>query len=179
MAYRGDSIADLFVEDDVDVIGRRLAEVAQDRLLTLVKRYTPVSAVPARFRGGRAPGTLRERWTGDTDFLAARGIFVVAVENHDEVAKFVNYPTRPHRIAPSPDRQAASVVETGKKRGTVQDGRARLRFRIGGRVVYALEVMHPGTQGAFMVQKAIDQLRAEWPTIVRGVLGPGSSGVAS
>lgn len=53
---------------------------------------------------------------------------------------FVEYPTRPHII---------------RARG---DG--MLRFRVGGRIVYAKQVRHPGTQAQPFMRPALFQVRA-------------------
>lgn len=158
----------LFDEAPLDLALLRAAERAQDRLMTLVKRYTPVSNDPGSAEKGRAPGTLRDSWQeGEVEILASGRLRVTVFTERPE-APHVEYPTRPHLITPRADRAPASVVSTQQPRGDASEETPTpaLRFYVDGRVVYAREVMHPGTQGSFMMHRAIDQMRLELPRIL-------------
>lgn len=154
----------------IDRLTKRVGESMTDE----VKKRTPVAAPPPGMSGtqfagsrGRAPGTLRESWyTGDLE----RGRGVGGVERRsiesltdDPVAPHVEWPTRPHLIRPSLTRAPASVLETGRARRPGGDPAAALRF-IGsnGRVVFAREVWHPGTQGQHMMRETLTETDATW-----------------
>lgn len=147
----------------------RITERCGVRLLDVAVALTPVAEVDSDdlFSRGRTPGTLKRSWRRGEVVLFSTGSLSVTVENLDPIARMVEYPTRPHVIRPRADRAPASVVVTGKPRGTVQDGRAMLRFKVDGHVVYAREVHHPGTHGAYMLTRALAYLAVEWREIAR------------
>lgn len=106
----------------------------------------------------RKPGTLKrsikaEAVRAHVGATGAKG-WRVRVFTDDPIAPYVEWSTRPHVIRPRADRAPASVTATGRARGTRQDGRAALRFVVGGRVVYAKVVHHPGTRGEHMFARA-------------------------
>jgi hypothetical protein len=157
----------MFTVEPWERCAERIVRRCGDRLLELAEAYTPIAVVDPeeQFARRRLPGTLKRAWRSGEVQLFGTGHLEVIVENNDPIARYVEYPTKPHTIRPKADRQAASVIETRKPRGTVQDGRAHLRFKVGGRVVYAREVHHPGTHGAHMLSRALAALAVEWREI--------------
>jgi len=140
-------IADMFEVESINAWARRTADRCERRLVDLVKGFTPVAEPhPDDERDGREPGDLRDSWESEVDVFS-QDHFRVTVFTRDRIAPHVEYPTRPHIIRP----RTASV----------------LRFWAGGQLIFAREVMHPGTQGAFMLHKALDVMRAEWRVIAR------------
>lgn len=174
-------LAAMFAVEPWERCAERITRRCGDRLLELARAYTPIAVVDPeeQFARGRVPGTLKEKWRSGEVALLGTGHLEVVVENNDPIARYVEYPTKPHTIRPKADRQAASVIETRKPRGTVQDGRAHLRFKVDGRVVYAREVHHPGTHGAFMLTRALATLATEWPSIAREEIARTASEVGS
>lgn len=167
MPYVADqSLSALFDDREVEEFARRVAERASDRLLELVRAFTPVSHEGVG--RGRAPGTTRRSWRSEPVRLQGSS-FVVEVFSEDDVAAYLEYGTRPHVIRPSPDRAPASVVETGRPRQPGESPRARLRFRVDGRVVYARAVRHPGTRPYRMMARALATLAREIPEIAMEV----------
>jgi hypothetical protein len=148
-----------------------------DRLHSEVRRRTPVAAPPpglsaTQFAGsrGRAPGTLKASWrTGKVEKTrTATGLEGRAIDEYteDPQAPHVEWPTRPHIIRPNPNRGAASVIASGKPRRAGSDPGARLRFvNSFGRIVFAKEVHHPGTQGTHMMRDSLAELDASWREI--------------
>jgi hypothetical protein len=161
------------MEDAVDRTAKRAGEALHDG----VRKRTPVANPPpgltaSQFAGsrGRAPGTLKASWrTGKVEKTrSATGVERRSVEEYteDPIAPHVEWPTRPHVIRPRLDRGAASVLATGRPRRLGNDPMARLRFvTAGGRVVYAAEVHHPGTQGVHMMRDSLAALDVEWREI--------------
>lgn len=149
----------------------RITGKVGDKLKAEVKRRTPIAELPPGMtpeKRGRVPGTLRESWQ-NTDVQREQsrtpGGMARSIETftEDEIAKFVEWPTRPHIIRPRLDRAPASVVATGKPRRAGGDPAARLRYvNAFGRVVYAAEVHHPGTQGVHMVRDSLAEIEATW-----------------
>lgn len=134
----------------------RWAEFVQKR----AAEYTPVAKAPEgqgssafSAQRGRPPGTMKASWV-TTPVVPSGNGFEVSAGSTDPIAVHVEYGVMPRRIVPRADRAAASVVATGKPRGTVAEGTARLRFYVGGRAVYAREVNWPGFEGRFMLHKA-------------------------
>lgn len=164
----------MYREEPMVAAARRTTDRTGSDLKERVRRHTPVSHPPAGMsagewiasRKGRVPGTLRESWER-TEVRGAGGHFEVSVLTHDRVAPLVEWETRPHTIRPKPDRAPATVVATGNPRGTVQDGRAHLRFEGEGGVVYAKEVHHPGTRGAHMMAASLTEEAVAWQAIGR------------
>lgn len=156
MSYRTEgnrSLADLFREEPLLAASRRIAERCTDRLLALVREYTPVADPDGAPTGewliarGREPGHLRRSWERTTVLWEGDGLRA-EVLTRDPVAPFVEYPTSPHVIRPRrPD--------------------GWLRFWVRGVLVFAKVVHHPGTRGSFMMHRAAEALRAEFPGIAR------------
>lgn len=172
MPYRGEALTDLVppLEHGVRRMGRRVTEEVGEDLKRRVRRHTPVSKPGApeivasygssgawiRARGGRRPGTLKDSWrVTDVDVLVrgggAAGLrFTIAVETDDPVAPHVEYPTRPHLIR-------------ARKPG------GRLTIPTRGGMILRREVRHPGTQGAYMMARALAEVAATWETTARRV----------
>lgn len=167
MGYRGGELVDLAGPLDAGVrrFGRRATERVGERLHRQVRRHTPVakpgtpelvasysnSGAWIKSRGGRRPGTLKNSWEqGPVRTRGRSGTtmlrFSVEVETHDPVARHVEYPTRPHTIRPK--RAKALTVPT----------RSGMSFRG--------EVHHPGTQGSYMMTKALADIDATWEGLV-------------
>lgn len=149
---------------------RRIAERSLELLHSEVKRRTPVGKLPPGVTAkmvGRVPGTLKESWqTSGVDVgVSPGGTARFSGEEYtlDPIGPHVEWPTRPHVIRPRLDREPASVVATRRPRRSGHDPMARLRFvSMGGRVVYAREVHHPGTQGTHMMRDALAEVDASW-----------------
>jgi hypothetical protein len=159
--FVGGDLEDLLPSDDeIRELGLRIARRVQERLRELVVDFTPVSDDPFREYPGRLPGTLRRSWVlGDVDVLGRGNRISVTVETFDPVAPHVEWDTAPHLIRPKAAREA---------RAQAQGRHAYLAFRNAfGRLVFAREVLHPGTSGAHMMARALDALEAEWRVIAR------------
>ncbi len=151
---RGSS--DLFDADALTAEAWRIADRVADYLLDRVKALTPVGSPPQGqgesdwidSRGGRRPGTLKESWEKGAIVALGPDHVRVAVETFDPVAPHVEYPTRPHAIR-------------ARRPG------GRLRFYQGGQVRFAAEVWHPGTQGSFMMTRALEETTAMLVPLMR------------
>lgn len=176
-------LEEIFDEEPIEEMCRRILDRGGDFLLDRVRYYTPVEHVDEAVEDGagrsRVPGTLQRSWKlrypdGATDTLA------LEVWTDDPVAEYVEWDTRPHEIRPKIDRGPASILASHLPRATRSDmsrrptqeelahdvvGKAALRFVEGGHVIYARVVHHPGTRGAHMMAKAIADLEAEYPRI--------------
>lgn len=151
---------------------RRIAVAGGRRLERNVRANTPVDTSPWKNTRLRRRGQLRSRNRAQPvePFIGPGGSgYQRRVVNDDPVAAHVNYPTRPHVIRPRIDRESATVLATGRSRGTVHGGNAHLAFRVGpgGRMVFAREVKHPGTQGAFFMELGAAKTEAELDEIAR------------
>lgn len=170
MGYTQDRpLEELFDSAPLDRVTRRTAERAQELLLKTVIRFTPVDRSPESERGGRPAHALKDSWEkGPVEYRADGRVVVTVLTNRPE-APHVEYPTRPHRIEPRRDRAPASTVATQRPRGDRRRGtpEPHLRFLMAGRVVYARFVLHPGTQGSFMMHRAVALVEREWPVIAR------------
>jgi hypothetical protein len=171
MSYRADGTLESFFDlAPMENAAVRTAEREVADLHERVKGHTPVAHPPPGVdvaewfasRKGRAPGALRESWE-ETPVEVDGGHVSGSVLTHDPNAAYVEWETKPHLIRPRADRGAASVVETGNPRGTVQDGRAMLRFPgQGGGPQYAREVHHPGTRGVHMMATSLVEIATSW-----------------
>lgn len=147
---------------------RRIADDVGDALETATKRKTPIDK---SFAPGRPRGTAREsvhRTKVEKTFVAASVAFRVRVRTEDPLFPYIEWTTRPHIIRPRADREAATVIETGKPRGTQKDGRASLSWRGPGGRVFAKVVHHPGTKGQHPFSLAALQVSGE----LRGIAVP-------
>lgn len=167
MGYTGEPLASLFEDDFVDETSRAIVDEVGKFLLDRVQHHTPVHVpLPGqenfnaktvherwRERGGRRPGTLRDSWYRNEVVVAEGDLFVVTVATDDPIAPYVEYPTRPHVIRPKDP-----------------DGYLRFRVKPDGHVVFAQVVQHPGTEGSYMMQKALADVRGEWQAIARRVI---------
>lgn len=67
----------------------------------------------------------------------------------------------------------APMVEEGTRAHTIRPrGGKFLRFTVGGSVVYARSVRHPGSKGAKMFARSVPLITAQLPAIVAKVLRP-------
>lgn len=137
------------------VAARAMAEKGGQRLMEATKSRTPVDTSysplgPSRPRGTaresilRTPAKLRRRVGGPA--------YVSVVYTEDPIFPYIEWNTRPHRIAPTPEHRARAEAE-GR--------RAMLRFFQNGRLRYAESVMHPGTVGQHPFARAAAFLEAE------------------
>lgn len=152
-----DGLEDAF-EDAAEAAANRWSVWARDRASEL----SPVASVqglsPTQLAGsrGRPPGTFKESWKPDPAVRVGKKIRA-GFFSDDRVAAWIEYGTRPHVIRPSPGRQAASVVATGRPRRSGTDPQAALRFYVNGRPVYARVVHHPGTRGQFIAHRVAQE----------------------
>lgn len=159
----------LFDSEPVDRVTRRTAERAQDLLLRTVRKFTPVDHRSDEERKGLPKGALKDSWEKGPIEYRADGRVVVTVFTRRLEAPHVEYPTRPHLIEPKANRGAASVISTRGPRGDSSSSTPEpaLRFYNDGQVVFAKAVMHPGTQGSFMMHRAVEVVEREWREIAR------------
>ena len=160
MSYKAtDTLAHMITETaDEDDIEYQLAARIAYEIFDRVRKYTPVAVRPpkvsaATFRAERhrRPGTLKDSWDiGHARRVAGR--LVVEVFTDDPIAPHVEFDTQPHRIK----------ARAGKY----------LRFRSSktGQVVYAREVLHPGTTGVHMMGRACAEVSADADRIMASVL---------
>ena len=146
------------VEEDINEVERALALRMAYEIQEKVRRYTPVAVRPpqvtaAQFRSERTrrPGTLKDSW--EIGHLTKIGsVAMIEVFTEDAIAPYVEHDTQPHRIRAKP--------------GSV------LRFRSSktGDVIYAAEVLHPGTTGVHMMARACAEVAADADRLMRGVV---------
>lgn len=157
MGYDADgSLADLWPEDFVDRVGIDIAANVQDVWMDGVVRRTPIAQIPQAYhgdfeaweedRGGRPPGTLRERWEAGQIEKTKDG-YRFTVTNLDPIASFVEHDTQPHLI--------------GVKKARV------LRFPAGPVFRYRPFVWHPGTQGKHMSRDTEAEVDARYGEIAQ------------
>lgn len=163
------SFASLYNESFVHDVGYEIADQVGERMLDRIKDRTPTADLPAAYhgdyaswiedRGGRKPGTLRERWRR-TGVLGQPGSGLkVVVFNPDPVAIMVEHETRPHLI-----RAKQRIREDGS---TYQ---GQLRYPQGPVFHYNVEVFHPGTQGVHMARDTMAEIAVVWTEIGERVL---------
>jgi hypothetical protein len=148
-------VRDLFPENWVDDTARDIADNVQDAFLDSAERRTPLAQIPEAYhgdfpawvedRGGRKPGTLRDRWEKLPIHEYGDGRLSAPIENVDPIASFVEDDTQPHLIE--------------AKRARV------LRFPSGPIFRYAPRVWHPGTQGQHMLRDAEAETDARFEEI--------------
>lgn len=163
MGYKGGLLEELAPSEmELGRLALGIALRVQRRLRELVAEFTPMSDDPFREYPGRLPGTLKRSWELGTVVVAGNS-YRVTVETHDPVAPHVEWDTAPHRIRPKPARVAAAAA-VGK--------RAMLRWwdRRTGQMVFAHEVLHPGTSGAHMMARALDAVGLEFGSLVQAEL---------
>lgn len=174
MSFRwegGRKLTDLFDPGPLEAAARRMALQVQSKMLELVAELTPVGAPPqgvdldewVKARGDRAPGTLKESWErGEIEILTV-GNLRVSVLTHDPVAPYVENFTRPHVIRPRTPR-------VRDEDGTVHGGILRFWNASTGQIAFAGEVHHPGTEGAHMMAKTLQEAAVRWPEWVQDEL---------
>lgn len=134
---------------------RKMAERGGARLTEVTKQNTPIGPAPSAMesavrRAKRKPGDLRRSFKQKTLEVLPGGIYRSGVETHDPIAKYVEWPTRPHEILP-------------RRRGGL------LAFVKDGHWVYTKRVWHPGTTGQAMVRISVAKVQAE---LHEGLLEP-------
>lgn len=175
MGYSANSPLDaLFRPGPLRRSARRITKRSVEAIRDGARRRSPVAPIPegltpSQFAGGRGrtPGTLKASWysTDVDESVSAAGTprFGADALTDDPIAPHVEWPTRPHLIRPRLDRAAASVLETGKARRGGGDPQAALRYiSRTGRVVFAREVHHPGTQGQHMMRDSLAEVDGTW-----------------
>jgi hypothetical protein len=162
-------VSSLFDESFAADVAREIVDQVGDRMLERVKDRTPIADLPLAYhgdfatwiedRGGRKPGTLRERWrrTG-VQGQSGSGLKVV-VFNPDPVTVMVEHNTRPHLIR--------AHLRTRADGGTYQ---GLLRYPQGASFHFAVETHHPGTQGQHFLRNTLAEIEAVWPEIGTRVL---------
>lgn len=95
-------------------------------------------AIPEGHEEGRLPDHIHTRDTLVTKIREGSGHFEATVGSTSKIAGYLEYGTRPHVIEP-----------------TSVDG--VLAFRIGGRLIFAKRVFHPGTRPIHWIEKAITE----------------------
>jgi hypothetical protein len=111
-------------------LNRVMTDASRRELREAARQVVNRARVLAPVRTGRLRSSIRAE---PPRFFSLRGS--VTVGSDLEYAAFVNDGTRPHVIRP----RRASV----------------LRFNVGGRVVFARVVNHPGTKGTHFLDKAL------------------------
>lgn len=158
---RDRSFASLYDESFAHDVAYEIVDAVGDDLLRNVKHHTPTADLPAAYhgdyaawiedRGGRKPGTLRERWRRTKVQGGAGYGLKVVVFNPDPVARLVEWNTRPHLIK--------AKMRTRDDGGTYQ---GLLRYPNGPVFKYNVEVWHPGTQGQHMMRNSLAEIEATW-----------------
>lgn len=175
MGYRATNRLDeMFDSAPLHRSARRITARCIEALDDGAARRTPVAKPPPGVGGaafaaqrGRPPGTAKSSWR-HTDVDVGRsptGVtrFSGEAYSEDPLMPLIEWPTRPHIIRPRPDRAPASVRATRRPRRAGTDPAARLRYvSRGGRVVYAREVHHPGTDGQHMMRDSLAELDGTW-----------------
>lgn len=157
-------VASLYDESFALDAAREIVDRVGDRMLDRVKDRTPTADLPTAYhgdfaswiedRGGRKPGTLRERWrrTG-VQGQPGSGLKIV-VFNPDPVTKMVEHSTRPHMIR---------AKQRARDDGSTYQG--LLRYPKGPVFHYNVEVWHPGTQGQHMMRNTMAEIAVVWREI--------------
>lgn len=161
MGYKASApLRSLFPSEPWEDAVRRACERWADFVQKRAAEYSPVAKAPEgqgssafSAQRGRPPGTLKASWVSEP-VVRVGDSFRTAAGSTDPLAVYVEHDVRPHVIRPRADRGGASVLATGKPRGTVGEGNAHLRFYVGGHAVYAREVHHPGSRGQHMLLRA-------------------------
>jgi hypothetical protein len=154
MSYTGQRITDL-IPDDYEAITadacERMADDAGRFALDVAVATAPVSAF------GRPPGELKASYEqipvhrGEPSAAGER-TYVSGVESRSHLARWAEYGVSPHDIRP-------------KIRGGV------IRFRtVGGEMVEARVVHHPGTHGKHIVSRAIHETAFAFDELARPAL---------
>jgi len=146
------------VEADIDRTAEALAYRMAYEIHDKVRRYTPTAVRPPKVTPGafaaeraRKPGTLKDSW--DIGHLRkVANVYTIDVYTEDPIAPHVEYDTKPHRIR----ARNASML--------------RFRSSKTGEVVYAAEVLHPGTTGVHMLLRACTEVQADADRLMRSVL---------
>lgn len=107
--------------------GDRLLNRKAERVAALARQY---SATNGSIAAGIIVGPVVDK-----------SVKVISTNPHTQ---FVNDGTRPHKIRP-----------VGGRRSRRGRGPGYLRFEVGGRVVYAREVNHPGFRGTHFMERAL------------------------
>lgn len=156
----GRKLSDLFDTGPLDAVARRMANEVVRRMEERVRELTPVGQPPPGVglaewqsaRGGRPPGTLKESWEHEIEVISAERIRVT-VFTRDPIGPLVEEPTRPHVIRPKTPISMGGILRFWD----AQTGRLR----------FATEVHHPGTEGAHMMAQTLQETVALWPEWVR------------
>lgn len=170
MAFTADrSFASLYDESFAHDVATEIADAVGDAMFDGARDKTPQANLPLAYkgdlaswiedRGGRKPGTLRQRWRRTGVQGTPGSGLKVTVWNPDPVARLVEWNTRPHAI-----RAKQRVRADG---GTYQ---GLLRYPQGPVFRYNVEVWHPGTQGQHMMRNTLAEIEVKWVSIAERVL---------
>jgi hypothetical protein len=148
-------LPDLFAPEPVHRALRQMARHGGDRMVDFTIINTPIDT-----------GNLRTSWRQKPVTVAytSRGglVYESGVETDVEYAPYVEHGTGLF----GPQHRKYLIRAKGKAAG----GADYLRFVVGGEVVYAKEVWHPGSPGAHMVAIAATMVEAQLDVILRPVL---------
>lgn len=155
------SFASLYDESFVHDVAHEIVDRIGDAMLHGAVDRTPTANLPLAYRGdvaawiedrgGRKPGTLRERWRRTKVQGRPGAGLKVVVFNPDPVARLVEWNTRPHLIR--------AKLRTRDDGSTYQ---GLLRYPQGPVFRYNVEVWHPGTQGQHMMRNTLAEIEAIW-----------------
>lgn len=131
---------------DRAALTRTLTNASRRELKEAARQVVNRARVLAPVRTGRLRGSIR---ADPPRIFSLRGS--VTVGSDVEYAGFVNDGTPPHDIRPIGNRAS--------RRNPNRPG--MLRFVVGGRVVYAREVRHPGTKAQPFLDRALREVAAQ------------------
>lgn len=104
-------------------------------------------------------GGVRDTGKGSSGFIKA-----------GRIAAMLNEGTRPHRIMPKLGARFVGPAQAGQGRRARGRGRTFLKFEVGGRIVFARSVNHPGTRPDPFLEAAQDYAGAEIDRAVGAML---------
>ena len=133
---------------------------AMRRRLARVPRRTCQQAIGPRWARGTRSRRIASRMTTRDEGTNRAVISVDSSIGFNPI--WEEEDTRPHIIRPRADRGQASVIATRRARGTVKQGNAHLAFEIGGKLIFAKEVRHPGTKGSHALRRAVRESEADF-----------------
>ena len=160
MGFHGPDLADLFLPAPTERAGEMLAFRGGQELKDQVVLYTPVDS-----------GRLRSSWETTRVrkvAMVAWPAYVVTVFTRVDYSSDVEFGTGLFGPAgmkyPIESKTPGGVLSWITKKGFVDKRTGK--FVAPGTRVYARRVMHPGSEGAHMMQRAVAMLDARWERTV-------------